>query len=155
MPTNLSDITSVKPQIPKTWFIPIFVRTFKGILASRCKIGVVVGFYLYIFTTEQIAGPKSKPTSVSNTPRSAVTSRLDLDLPSRANMKTTTTLVNTTPKKSTPMTDNITNLQSSNSVQKPQITRLIVSTVMLHHQNKVPLFVLLCVSHMRTGAVGT
>lgn len=155
---------SINRQLSTRQFIVILVRSFEvRIPGSKCKIGIFLGLRRYFFTTEQIAGTTSNPTPVPNTTKSAVIidmkahvliSSPELDLLDRAKTKSTiTTLGITILKGSTPMSDNTIHPQSTTSTQKAQMTLLIVPTVTLRNQNEVPLLVLPCVSHMRTGAV--
>ncbi|KAJ6133174.1 hypothetical protein N7471_008389 [Penicillium samsonianum] len=166
IPSNLTHITSVKPQVQKRRFIVIFVLAFEvKVPASKCKTGLVLELHLHFFTTERITGTRSNPTSVSNTTRAAVMinmkaslfiSNTGLDLPNRVKTKSaTTTLAIIILKESTPMRDSIIHPQSSTSTQKSQMTRLTASTVTLRHQHEVLVLVRLSVSHMRTGAVAT
>lgn len=154
--------TNIQPSTRQ--FIVIFVLSFEArIPGSKFKIELLFGLRRYFFTTERISGTVSNPTPVSNTTKSAVIidmkanvliSSPELDLLNRVKTKSTiTTLGITILKASTPMSDNAINPRSTPSTQKAQTTWLIASTVTLHHQNEVPLFVLPCVSHMRTGAV--
>ncbi|KAJ5592610.1 hypothetical protein N7537_009514 [Penicillium hordei] len=96
----------------------------------------------------------TKSAFIIDTKANLLISTPELDHPTPVKMKTTTTtLAFIILKQSTLMSDNVIHLQSSTPIQKAQISHSIVSNVTSNHQNKVPVFVLPCVSHMRTGAV--